>query len=217
MDLKTQMGHKLIQIRQKLIDLGEVKNKTEFAKSIGSHATVISEMGKGKRTVNVKIINNLINKYGDHFEPNEFFGPDKEEDYIMFLTDASAGPSIPSNNVEKVKKFSLPDIKGKHFAFRVSGDSMIPTLENKDILVCEEVLNRLRLQNGKIYVVSSNEGINVKRIQLQKEKGHITGLSLLSDNENIQEIKIDFTEGLHQFPFLKFYLPIRRITQKGIE
>jgi len=86
-----------------------------------------------------------------------------------------------------------------------------------DILVCEKVLNQSNIKNNKIYVISSNDGVNVKRLKLTKKENIITGIVLLSDNPNgYPPMKVDFSEGVNYLPFIDIYKPVRRITENGI-
>lgn len=211
------ISEKFLEIRDYLLEKGIVKNRTEFASKIGTYTHTISKCEKGERNVPIAQIIKLIEKFGEFFNSNYLFGFEEDLNNIVFLTEATAGPSIQTEIERDFKGFKIPELRGELWAFKVKGDSMLPTLENGDILICREIRETSQIKDNQIYVVNYSEGINVKRVKLKKQKSKVIGVTLLSDNfeENLPK-EIEFTQGLHDFPFTKFYLPTDRITKNGL-
>ena len=217
MNKKRDINKMLILFRTEMIDKRIVRNKSEFADKLASDTSTLSKIEKGDRSVSLDMIIRLLTIFSEYITPNFLFGIENIEDNISLLVNASAGSSISTEFDNSITKFKIPGLSGKYIAFRVKGDSMTPTLENDDILICEEILNQSELENNKIYVVSSNDGVNVKRIKVLKKGNSIIGITLLSDNPHGNPpIEIDFSEGLYSSPFYNVYNPIRRITEKGL-
>lgn len=71
---------------------------------------------------------------------------------------------------------TLSYFKAEHLhAIEVMGDSMEPTLKNADILLCDTT--RTLLEDGKMYVIQTPEGLLVKRVCVIEN-----GIVLRSDN-----------------------------------
>lgn len=70
---------------------------------------------------------------------------------------------------------------GAEFAIRVSGNSMLPTISNGDILACRKVREASFIQWGKIYVIDSSEGPMVKRVFPVNDNNEL--IHCISDNE----------------------------------
>jgi len=217
MNSRRKINNKLIAIRKEFIEKGIVKNRTEFARKLGSYPSIIGEIEDGKRNASIDMIIRLLDLCKDHFTPNYLFGfDDNEINNIILLTEATAGSSISSEQVNNYR-FRIPDLSGDLIAFRVKGDSMMPTLEDGDILICSEVIDKSNLKENQIYIISSNDGENVKRIKIHKEKKAIIGLTLMSDNYKFNPpVEVDFAEGLHNSPFYRIYKPLKRITENGL-
>lgn len=114
-------------------------------------------------------------------------GPDGEENIEVVNTRVAAG--YPQNRIEpeyisKLPSFRLPGApynSGSFRCFQVSGDSMEPTLQDGDWLICRAVENWGRdMRDNRVYVVVTEDDLTVKRVLNQfNERGQIT---LQSDN-----------------------------------
>ncbi len=220
MKARKKIDAKFIKARQELIDKGIVKNKTDFAAKIGSYPTVIAQIEKGVKSASISMLIRLATLFREDLDDPVFLsGYDFSQNNILFVSEASAGPSISVELKKGLDRFKLPELEGDElFAFKIKGDSMYPTIEDGDTLVCEHVLNISNLINSQIYVIISSDGINVKRLKIRKEKNKIVGLTLISDNSETNEpFEVDFSLGLHSSPSISFYKPLKRITEKGLK
>ncbi|MFB0498736.1 phage repressor protein C with HTH and peptisase S24 domain [Mucilaginibacter sp. OAE612] len=99
--------------------------------------------------------------------------------------------------MEKLASFSLPYLNnGTHRAFEVDGDSMFPTLENKEIVVGRFVEKFEDIVEDHVHIiVTRDRGILIKRLLNRIQKyGFIVAKSDALDNRNLypnQEIYPD--------------------------
>ena len=102
--------------------------------------------------------------------------------------------------IEKLEQIKLPFLPtGKHRAFPIKGDSMLP-LKDGSYVVAKFVEDLRDLQSGHTYiVVTLNEGIVYKRVynELEKEQK----LILKSDNEVYEPFEVPLTEVLEAWEF----------------
>ncbi|MFD2787388.1 S24 family peptidase [Hymenobacter rubripertinctus] len=82
---------------------------------------------------------------------------------------AQAGYTLQHNEavfVQDLPRYRLPHFEqGKFRAFEVAGDSMTPTLNHNDVVVCSLVDNWRLLVPGDMYVVVTAEAVMLKRIR----------------------------------------------------
>lgn len=67
-------------------------------------------------------------------------------------------------------------------AFPITGDSMLPTFSDTDIVVCQEVTNLADLKNNKPYVLFHNSRLLLKIIQTISKSDDKIVLRLISEN-----------------------------------
>ncbi|WPU98396.1 S24 family peptidase [Mucilaginibacter sp. cycad4] len=90
--------------------------------------------------------------------------------------------------MDKLTSFSLPFLKnGTHRAFEVDGDSMFPTLENKEIVVGRFVEKFEDIVEDHVHIiVTKDRGILIKRLLNRIQKyGFIVAKSDALDNRNL--------------------------------
>ena len=94
--------------------------------------------------------------------------------------------------IEQLQRFKLPFLPtGKHRAFPIKGDSMLPT-PNGAFVVCEFVEDINNLKNGTACVlVSRNDGITYKRINKQVKNNT---LLLTPDNTEYKPYEVPLEE-----------------------
>ncbi|WP_159950883.1 XRE family transcriptional regulator [Polaribacter septentrionalilitoris] len=94
--------------------------------------------------------------------------------------------------IEQLQRFKLPFLPtGKHRAFPIKGDSMLPT-PNGAFVVCEFVEDINNLKNGTACIlVSRNDGITYKRITKQVKNN---SLLLTPDNKEFKPYELPLEE-----------------------
>ena len=126
---------------------------------------------------------------------------------------AQAGYAVQHNEavfVQDLSRYRVPGFEhGKFRAFEVAGDSMEPTLNHRDIVVCSYVDNWRLLVPGDVYVVVTLESVMLKRIRRR-----ITDLNgevlLYSDNHHREPYLMDvpdITELWRGRGYVSSYLP----------
>ena len=77
------------------------------------------------------------------------------------------GVDVDGVNHDECERMVVPYLveAGAEFLVRTTGNSMYPTYSNGDILACRRVREARNIQWGKVYVIDSEEGPMVKRIQ----------------------------------------------------
>lgn len=78
-------------------------------------------------------------------------------------------------------------------ALNVAGDSMEPTLSDKEIILFDK--DNRDVKNGGIFIVSTNAGLFVKRVALKTDGS----LELISDNKsyNSEHVELEEMESLN--------------------
>lgn len=106
-----------------------------------------------------------------------------EEDYELIAVDSVFLNSLVKSN----------NIASKHIiAINVIGDSMSPTLNDRDIILCDTT--KFEINKGGVFVVLGSGGLFVKRVSLM-----IDGkIELISDNKNYTSQIMDYSD-LEQF------------------
>ncbi len=101
--------------------------------------------------------------------------------------------------IEQLQKFKLPFLpKGKHRAFPINGDSMLPT-PNGAFVVCAFVEDINNLKNGTACIlVTRNDGMTYKRITKQIENNT---LLLTPDNTEYKPYEVPVDEILELWEY----------------
>ena len=197
-----------------------IKNKSDIAKKLGTYNHVINSILRGERNVTVEQLNKLFEIY--HINANYLFGRsdqlfqnDFEHDFglpgqsvdrlkstgrknITLVPErALAGYAMQHQDpdfLDSLLRFSIPGLEGELVAFEISGDSMLPTVTNGDLVVCENVERGAPLHDNQVYVVVT-DAVVAKRVQQIKEGNQLKGLRLISDNSQVyQPYSLDLEE-----------------------
>ncbi len=102
--------------------------------------------------------------------------------------------------IEQLQKIKLPFLPtGKHRAFPIKGDSMLP-MKSGSFVVGSFVEDRIDIKTGKTYIlITLNDGMVYKRVVNQiKENG---SLLLISDNKDYQAYEVSMNEVLEIWEF----------------
>lgn len=126
------------------------------------------------------------------------------EDLIEIVpAKASAGYLLGYDDpeyIQQLEKIKLPFLPtGKHRAFPIKGDSMMP-LKDGSYVVAKFVDDIKEVRNGRTYVVvTANDGMTYKRVYNQLEERN--ALLLSPDNKDYQPYHVPITEVLELWEF----------------
>ena len=126
---------------------------------------------------------------------------------------AQAGYAVQHNEavfVQDLPRYRVPGFEhGKYRAFEVAGDSMEPTLNHRDIVLCSYVDNWRLLVPDDMYVVVTTQSVMLKRIR-QRITDLDSEVLLHSDNVHRRPYPLDvadLTELWQVRGYLSTYLP----------
>ena len=126
---------------------------------------------------------------------------------------AQAGYAVQHNEavfVQDLPRYRVPGFEhGKYRAFEVAGDSMEPTLNHRDIVLCSYVDNWRLLVPDDMYVVVTTQSVMLKRIR-QRITDLDSEVLLHSDNSHRRPYPLDvadITELWRVRGYLSTYLP----------
>lgn len=197
-----------------------IKGKSDIAKSLGTYNHVVNSILKGQRNVTVDQLEKLFATY--EVNANYLFGL-SEDLFLPSARAASELPTRPLRDrqfggrqnialvpsramagyameyqdkefLDGFQKFSIPGLEGEMVAFEISGDSMMPTITNGDIVVCEPLQRGEPIRDNQVYVIVTDVVV-AKRIQQMKEGDRIAQLLLISDNSAVYKpYEVDLEE-----------------------
>lgn len=186
------------------------KNKTAFVLNIfGKDTTQYADWALGKKPRTIEISPLHIQQLYIHYNVNKEYmnsgnGP-------MFVDDkmpeeqSSELKAQPFKNGKEIKYYQevaalaseaksfvgseeaiegeIPGLEGNFYSFKVEGDSMFPTFEAGDLLLCRRLNENDNIRDNKIYVVNTTESVMVKRVQkIDSKNNQVKRYRLFSDN-----------------------------------
>ncbi|MCB0663036.1 MAG: S24 family peptidase [Saprospiraceae bacterium] len=212
------------KVYEELEKSNRIKGKSDIAKNLDTYNHVINSILKGDRNITVDQISKLCNLYG--VSSNYLFGlsddmylmshpanknlsaiPGGEMSVIgrnnirLVPNLARAGAALGLDNRENMDdfpRFSVPGMSGDLWAFKIDGDSMLPTITNGDIVVCERLEPNEPIRDNQVYVVVSDVVV-AKRVQQVKEGNQVASLRLISDNSDVYK---PYELGLEEIRYL---------------
>ncbi|MFZ4543813.1 MAG: S24 family peptidase [Saprospiraceae bacterium] len=179
----------------------KLKTKNDIARELGTYNHVIGQILNGERGITVDQIGKLCKTY------------DIDANYLLGISDAMYKTDVVRSSTEhherqnitlvprkalagyamspgdwtfldSLQKFSVPGLEGDLTAFEISGDSMLPTITNGDIVICENMERGEPIRDNQVYVVVTDVVV-AKRIQQLKNGSMVTKLRLISDNGDV--------------------------------
>lgn len=103
------------------------------------------------------------------------------------MAGALSGSSLSTMEYE-CEHYVIPAFNNADFLVRVQGDSMTPRYYSGDIVACKKVsMNKLFFQWGKTYVLSTSQGVLIKRVDPGKENDSV---SIVSYNKEYQTFQL---------------------------
>jgi Peptidase S24-like len=190
----------------------KIKGKSDIASKLNTYNHVVNSILKGERNITVEQMHKLFETY--HVNANYMFGLSDD----IFLGTSNEIPtrskteqtSVGRQNITLVpdralagyataldtpqyfqdfQQFSIPNLEGNLIAFEISGDSMMPTITNGDVVVCEALERGEPVRDNQVYVVVTDVVV-AKRLQQVKAGAVLKEFRLLSDNDRYQPYTI---------------------------
>ena len=178
-------------------------NKSAFANAIGVTPSVVDNIvgkrqGKPSFDVVEKVsalaeinIDWLITGKGDMLKSSKGIKPTKDGTGIPLIpVEAMAGCFTGSQTVllQECDHYVVPAFKNVDFLIYVRGDSMQPRYFSGDMVACKMLSpTDLFFQWGKVYVLDTDQGALIKKVEQGTDDETIT---LVSENENYKPFQI---------------------------
>lgn len=131
----------------------------------------------------------------------------KENNSIKLSEDGTGIPLIPveamagcftgSQTVllQECERYVVPAFKNADFLIRVSGDSMVPRYFSGDMVACKMLsLADIFFQWGKVYVLDTDQGALIKKVERGSSSDTIT---LVSENQAYQPFELLIRQVYH--------------------
>lgn len=210
-NVRKLMNERFIHVYNLLVERGEIKSHdrsksiSKFAEIIlgKPHAFIIKKYldESESRTITFEQVTRLCQEYkvntaymfeglGNPFSTQQISAKKSNETTVnhdgnILLTniEAFASSTVSINVYENTERFFIPGIRGEHVAFNINGNSMAPTIQDGDMVICRALENHSHLRENNIYAVVANDSVMIKRLQRVYDKnGHWSGVKLISDN-----------------------------------
>lgn len=187
-----------------LIQNKKIKNEQELAEQLNTDAPTISNYLKGELNIALEHLTKLCNLYD--IDANYIFGTsgtvftdktvpvrvantgaDERNNITLVPQKAMAGYAMRPGDwhfLDSLQKFSIPGLEGNLTAFEISGDSMLPTITNGDIVVCEPIERDEPIRDNQVYIIVTDVVV-AKRVQQIKQGNNTMRLRLISDNGEV--------------------------------
>lgn len=202
------VNKKFHEVFDELEKSNKIKGKSDIATKLNTYNHVINSILKGDRNITVEQMHKLFETY--NINANYLFGLSDD----IYLSGSEAIPvrsktersTVGRQNITLVpdratagyataldtpqylqdfSKFSIPNLDGTLIAFEISGDSMMPTITNGDMVVCEALERGEPIRDNQVYVVVTDVVV-AKRIQQIKSGSVVKEMRLISDNDRYQ-------------------------------
>lgn len=115
----------------------------------------------------------------------------------LIPVEAMAGCFTGSQTVllQECERYVVPAFKNADFLIRVSGDSMVPRYFSGDMVACKMLsLADIFFQWGKVYVLDTDQGALIKKVERGSSSDTIT---LVSENQAYQPFELLIRQVYH--------------------
>lgn len=195
------------EIAEKLrqyLETKDIKQK-DIAEKMGTTAQYINGIINGRNVIGKGLADKLEKYYGlsSAFlltgkgsllvdDENDDAENLQQQNMIPLIPTEAIGGALTGNDGQwmdyECEKFVIPAFRNSDFMIRVDGDSMEPKYCRGDIVACKKVpLNDIWFQWGKVYVISTTQGVLIKHIEPGESDEYIT---LVSDNKNYRPFQL---------------------------
>jgi len=199
-----EKNEKILSINKRIFQILDYYNITRyrFSQETGIYEAVLLNIYKGKNKPSYDFIEKLLNKYevsadwlitgdGEMLKSNIPIAKHTEDGSGIPLIpiSAMAGAFTDDLNVLEYEcdRYVVPVFKGADFLIAVKGDSMYPKYSSGDIVACKKLPLDTFFQWNKVYVLDTDQGPLIKRVQEGKYKDSI---AIVSDNDKYRPFEL---------------------------
>ena len=192
------------EVLNTLINYYDKGNKSQFAKRIGVKAQTINTW-LSRDTFDADLLyakcegidaNFLLSGKGDMFisyhhkntstvRDKSSYGIVNNKKGIPLIPLSAMAGALSENNQQvmdyECDRYVIPSLSGADFLITVKGNSMSPTYSSGDLVACKKLKRDTFFQWNKTYVLDTDQGALIKRVQPGKDQEHIT---IVSDNKD---------------------------------
>ena len=212
--MRNEITNRFIESYNNLVETGQVSDKKAFAQTIGISTSMMTEISKGRSNVGISAIQNIVkhfsisaewlltgagNMFHTHSSPllkddqtTVTIGKhsDKNNGIPLITIDAMAGMLSGDDHTVmeyECEYYVIPVFKGAEFLIQVKGDSMRPQYYSGDIVACKRLPLDTFFQWNRTYVIDSEQGVLIKKVEKGSDDAHIT---LVSENKEYRPFEI---------------------------
>lgn len=209
-------NQRFIELLNELTLQGKITSDADFARKTGVGRSYVSELKNNRRTLTpiyVEQIRSAFNQIDISARwllsgEGEMLLEEKEDKPKLIPSNPQEGiPLIPASAMagallgfqeidhSELTFYKIPSFRGAEYLISIRGDSMIPKYLSGDLVACRNVpLNNLFFQWGKTYVLDTEQGALIKRVERAEEEGSVL---LVSENPNYKPFSIPISEIYH--------------------
>lgn len=208
------MNERFIKAMEYVISAGLAYNQADFAVKIGVGRSVITGIKNGYKDATpyyMELVANVFKPLNVSWlltGEGEMLIKEKEDKPKLIPSNPQEGiPLIPASAMagallgfqeidhSELTFYKIPSFRGAEYLISIRGDSMIPKYLSGDLVACRNVpLNNLFFQWGKTYVLDTEQGALIKRVERAEEEGSVL---LVSENPNYKPFTIPIAEIYH--------------------
>ena len=170
---KKEIHTRLVKAYEYLHDIGLAHTQSDFAESIGVRVTHLNNAMKGDEArLTMGLMQKIGKAYSDYINPDwlltgegQMETPDKSmRPHVAAKAAAGFMGGVASGELECEMRAPIVGVTDYDFSIDVVGDSMIPTILEKDCLACKIEDDPFNPPIGKLCVIDGREGAAVKII-----------------------------------------------------
>jgi transcriptional regulator with XRE-family HTH domain len=185
-------------IRLKIFRESLGMQQVDFARRIGLQPGSYCDIERGRNAVSLQVLKKAVDLFGlnpawllkgeGQMTDTEVLTQESVQDKgdnIIFVEQKAAagylqGLKQEGATLDKLPTFRLPGFYGQQYrAFEIKGNSMVPALFGKDIVVCSRVEDISALKYGPVYILILQDG----SIVAKKIKKMQLAFTAISENE----------------------------------
>jgi hypothetical protein len=225
---RDQLNNRFIAVYKQLEEDGIIKNnsrknsdsfsKKQIAQTLWGkdYVSMLCDYLSGKRTIKYEeasifakmfninkayLIDGIGQPFGDNHSPDTGAVPQTRNKILYAPVEAFASSANDAQFQGESEFFQIPGLQGDFIAFAVRGNSMQPTINQGDIVICRSLYANEQLKDNEIYAVSINNAVMVKRVQCiwDKNRRKVMKLKLISDNYLEHDPMIEDVSPTHKY------------------